>query len=347
MSDPQPGARRRALVLCPGRGSYGRDTRGQLQGRESHALDVFDAERAKRGLPTVRALDAAPQLRPDLHVAGEHASGLTAAFSLADAEQINLDLFDIVGVCGNSMGWYTALGLAGALPLEDCATLVETFGGWQADNVIGGQVIVPLTGDDWRPEAWRVERVDALIAAIPGLSWSIRLGGQAVLGGTEAALRALSEALPAEDRGGIRFPLRLPLHSAFHTPLMAEASRRSQALHDSLDWRAPRVPMIDGSGQLWSPYSADPRAISAWTLGAQVTDAFDFTAMVTTALGELAPEVIIVPGPGDKLGSAIAQVMIRLGWQGIHDRAGFMARQKASPIVLSMGRADQRAVVTG
>lgn len=345
MAEPTP-ARRRALVLCPGRGSYGRDTRGQLVHRESVALDVFDAERARRGAPTVRALDAAPQLRPELHVAGEHASGLTAAFSLSDAEQINQDRFEIVGVCGNSMGWYTALGLAGALPLADCARLVEDFGGWQADNVIGGQVIVPLTGDDWRPEPWRLDRVNDLVRRIPELYWSIRLGGQAVLGGSEAALAALQAALPAEERGGIRFPLRLPLHSAFHTPLMASAAARAGHLY-RLGWRAPRLSMVDGSGQLWTPYSADPAAMAAWTLGPQVTDVFDFTAMLRSALGELAPEVIILPGPGDKLGSAVAQVLIALGWQGIGSRAAFMARQAADPIVLSMGRADQRAAVTG
>lgn len=342
----RPAARTRALVLCPGRGSYGRDTRGQLIGRESTALDAFDAERARRGLPTVRALDAAPQLRPELHVAGENASGLTAAFSLADAEQISRDHFEIVGVCGNSMGWYTALGLAGALSLEDCARLVEDFGGWQRDNVLGGQVIVPLTGEDWRPEDWRLDRVNSLVHAIPELYWSIRLGGQAVLGGSEAALHALTEALPPEDRGGIRFPLRLPLHSAFHTPLMASAAARATPLR-GLGWRAPSLPLIDGRGQLWSPYSADPAAMAEWTLGAQVTDVFDFTAMIATALGELAPEVIIVPGPGDKLGSAVAQVLIALGWQGIDSRAAFMARQAQRPIVLSMGRADQRAQVTG
>jgi tripartite-type tricarboxylate transporter receptor subunit TctC len=54
--------------------------------------------------------------------------------------QIDPARFEIVGVCGNSMGWYTALTAGGALPLADGVQLIETFGGWQRDNVIGGQV---------------------------------------------------------------------------------------------------------------------------------------------------------------------------------------------------------------
>jgi acyl transferase domain-containing protein len=347
-SPSRSGGRLRALVLCPGRGSYGRESLGQLQalppGPARDVVDAFDAARGARGLPTTRALDAEPALRPALHAAGEHASALTAACSLADVAQIDPARFEIVGVCGNSMGWYTALTAGGALPLADGVQLIETFGGWQRDNVIGGQVLLPLTDEEWRPEPWRLDRVNDLVQRIPDLHWSIRLGGQAVLGGTEAALAALSAAVPAEERAGVRFPLRLPLHSAFHTPLMAATAEKAQALRP-LGWRAPAVTLIDGQGSVWSPRSADPGALAAWTLGPQVDQTFDFTTMLRVALGELAPEVIILPGPGANLGSAVAQVMIGLGWQGLRDRQAFLRRQAERPLVLSMGRPDQRALV--
>jgi [acyl-carrier-protein] S-malonyltransferase len=209
-SPSRPGGRLRALVLCPGRGSYGRDSLGQLQalprGPAQAVVDAFDAARSAQGLPTTRSLDAEPALRPALHAAGEHASALTAACSLADVAQIDPERFEIVGVCGNSMGWYTALTAGGALPLADGVQLIETFGGWQRDNIIGGQVLLPLTDEEWRPEPWRLDRVNDLVQQIPDLHWSIRLGGQAVLGGTEAALAALSAAVPPEERAGVRFP---------------------------------------------------------------------------------------------------------------------------------------------
>ena len=65
------------------------------------------------------------------------------------------------------------------------------------------------------------------------------------------------------------------------------------------------------------------------------------------AVKEYAPDVIILPGPGDTLGGAIAQALIGIEWQGIAGKADFMARQAADPILLSMGRPEQRALVTG
>ena len=113
---------RRALVLCPGRGSYGRTELGTLQGRPSAFLDAFDAHRASLGRPTVRELDAAERYSAKLHIAGEHASILTAGYALSDVEAIDPARLDVVGICGNSMGWYTALVAAGAACCCSCCT---------------------------------------------------------------------------------------------------------------------------------------------------------------------------------------------------------------------------------
>ena len=42
---------------------------------------------------------------------------------------------------------------------------------------------------------------------------------------------------------------------------------------------------------------------------------------------------------------AIAQSLIGIGWQRIAGKADFAARQAADPILLSMGRAEQRSLV--
>jgi len=336
---------RRALVLCPGRGSYSRSELGTLVDRESTFLDVFDAHRAALGRPTVRELDAAERYSARMHIAGEHASILTAGYTLSDVEQIDAERFDVVGVCGNSMGWYTALVAAGALSAEDGARLVETMGAFQAGNVIGGQLLYPVTDEDWRPDPTLQDAVDRVVAGNPDLHWSIRLGGQAVLGGSDAALKAATAQLPALERGAARFPLKLPLHSAFHTPLLVTTRHNAGPALDALDWRSPRTPLVDGQGSVWAAEWGDPDGIRDWTLGDQVDCCFDFSTMVETALGELGPDVVILPGPGSNLGGAVAQVMIRLGWQGIDSKAAFLARQASDPIVLAMGRPDQRPLV--
>jgi acyl transferase domain-containing protein len=336
---------RRALVLCPGRGSYGRTELGTLQGRPSAFLDAFDAHRAALGRPTVRELDAAERYSAKLHIAGEHASILTAGYTLSDVEAIDPGKLAVVGICGNSMGWYTALVAAGALDAADGATLVETMGAFQTGNVIGGQILYPVVDDDWRPDPRLQAVVDDAVADIEDLHWSIRLGGQAVLGGSDAALKAAGARLPALERGSARFPLKLPLHSAFHTPLLSGTREKAGPALDGLRWSTPRVPLVDGQGTVWPAGWADPAGIRAWTLGDQIDRCFDFSAMIEAALGELGPEVVVLPGPGSNLGGAVAQVMIRLGWQGIRSKADFLARQKADPIVLAMGRDDQRPMV--
>jgi [acyl-carrier-protein] S-malonyltransferase len=90
-----------------------------------------------------------------------------------------------------------------------------------------------------------------------------------------------------------------------------------------------------------------PSAIRAYTLGAQVVQPFDFTAAIRVAARTFAPDVFIIPGPGTTLGGAVAQALISINWRGLSSKADFQNRQKTDPIVLSMGRAEDRIRVTG
>ncbi len=336
---------KRALVLCPGRGSYGRDALGSLASLQSTALDVFDEHRTSLGRPSVREMDSAEKYSSKLHVRGENASILTAGVSLADLDQVDAERYRAVGVIGNSMGWYTALGYAGVLPLDQCAHLIETMGQYQAGNIVGGQIVYPMIDSDWKVDREQLVMIEAAVAEIPDLFWSIRLGGQAVLGGTEEALKEASARLPEIKRGAHTFPIRLPLHSAFHTPLMQPTSE--QARHDlhNLDWKSPKVTMIDGTGNVRAARYGSADDIRDYTLDGQVVTPFNLSLCIRTALRTTAPDVIILPGPGSNLGSAVAQVLISETWAGIRDRESFIARQNEDPILLSMRWPDQRKLV--
>ncbi len=331
----------RALLLCPGRGSYSREELGSLTPTPS--VVAADNFRRSLGRPTPTELDAAPSYVSRSHVAGENASILTMAATLNDVDQ--LTKVEVVAVIGNSMGWYTALTAAGALSLPDGLTLVETMGQYQANNVIGGQILYPLVDDDWRPLPSEV--LTQALGDIPGLYWSIHLGGQAVIGGTNEALATALKVLPPRKVGEREAPFHLPLHSAFHTPLMAETSRRALGDLSGLSWRAPRIPLVDGAGRAWRPRHADPFALRDYTLGTQVIAPYDFSLGLRVALREYAPDVIVLPGPGGNLGSAVAQVLIADGWRGIRNRGDFLAMQKENPVVLSMARPEQRGRVVG
>jgi acyl transferase domain-containing protein len=333
----------RALIVCPGRGSYGRAQLGSLRGGSpiTAALDRF---RAGLGRPPVSELDAAAEYAPRLHAAGDHASLLTFACTAVDLAAIDRARVEIAGVTGNSMGFYSALYAAGALELLEAARLVETLGHYQAGRVIGGQLIYPLVDEDWRPSPALAAASDEALRH-PGVHASIRLGGSIVLGADDGGLAAIREALPPLERGGVRYPLQLPLHSAFHTPLMAETSARARADLADLALRSPSVTLVAGDGTVFRPW-ADPAAIWRYTLGPQIVEPFDFERAIATAFGELGPDAAVLPGPGDNLGGAIAQILIGRRWRGLRDRRDFLEAQAGDrPLILAMSRPEQRARV--
>jgi acyl transferase domain-containing protein len=171
------------------------------------------------------------------------------------------------------------------------------------------------------------------------------MGGAIVLGADEAGLARAREALPPLERGGVRYPLALPFHSAFHTPLMVETSARARADLADLAVRSPAVTLVAGDGAVFRPW-ADPAAILGYTLGPQIVETFDLERAIATAFGELGPDAAVLPGPGDNLGGAVAQILIARGWRGLRDRRDFLEAQAGErPLVLSMSRPEQRARV--
>ncbi len=342
---------KRALIVCPGRGSYDRASLGQLQDRSATASDIIarcDAHREAHHRVPITALDADESFRASRHVAGGNASLLTFCCSLADLADLRSE-YKIVGVTGNSMGFYTAMAASGALPLADAISLVDTMGAYQVDNVIGGQILYPVTDAAWKTDPTLTAAVEAAIqgakAAGHHAYWSIRLGGHAVLGADRNGVKFLLECLPPQKRGTREFPVQLPLHSAFHTPLMSETSHRARHELYSLGFSAPQVPLIDGRGAVWRKW-ADPGALFAYTLGHQITQPFDFTTAVRSALRHSGAEVVIALGPGNSLGGPLARILVDEGWGGIRSRADLDARQQSEkPLLLSFGVTLQRGVL--
>ena len=351
-------ARRRIVVICPGRGSYGPADLGSLSrplpdaSREAlqAVLRATDARRAAAGDPTLSALDGAGRLTA-AHSAGEHVSPLILACTAADFLRLDPERCHVVAVAGNSLGWYSALSCAGALTLADTMRVVETMSGMGRDGLIGGQLVYPVTDDRWLADEELTGRVDTALrdtrAAGHRAGDSIIYGGYRVLWGDDTGIRELRTRLPRHRSGERTYPLHLHGHAAFHSPLLADNARRAvEALADTVEWRAPEIPLIDGRGHQWSPLATDAGALAEYTLRTQVTSTFDFTACVRVALREYAPDLLVCLGPGDALGAPVAQVIIRERWQSIDDRAAFLRRQQADPLVVSFARNEQRRLVT-
>ena len=339
---------KRAVLICPGRGTYNATELGYVtRHADANLLTPFDAIRRANGQETLTALDNAEKFDPKRHTTGENASPLIFAAGLGDLHAIDRDKIELVAVTGNSMGWYTALACAGGTDITTGFEIANTMGTLMHEEAVGGQLVYPHMADDWTPQPSEKERLLDLTAEIdarPGhrLALSIDLGGMLVLAGDSAGLRAFEAAVPKRDR----FPMRLANHAAFHTDLMAPISAKGLARFGAERFGNPKLPLIDGRGQIWWPHASDPEALRHYTLGTQVTEPYDLTHALGIAAREFAPDLFIVAGPGTTLGGAVAQSLIAARWRGLSDKAAFQSMQDTTGFLVSMGREDQRQLVT-
>jgi len=326
--------RPRAVLFCPGRGSYTKDELGFVgrtlrPGPVADALAACDDWRRAQGRPSLREIDGAEKFRPGLHLDGENAAELIYFGTLAQVEHLR-ERYRILAVAGNSLGWYTALPAAGALDPTSGWRLVATMAALQR-QVPGGQVLTTTVGDDWQPNP---ELQVAVLGCLDALrdrgdetycDHSIRLGGHEVLAGTEAAIAALLVHLPKVKVGERDFPFRLAGHGPFHTRLCQPVAEQAAAMLADLPLREPECHLIDGRGNVHSPWSADPRELLAYTTAAQVVETFDFSACVRTAMREFQPDVLLCAGPGNSLRAPVGHCVLREGWRGVQDKRGLFA----------------------
>ena len=311
----------RIAIFCPGRGSYVSKSLGSLE--PGHPLVAIAEElRASYGLKPLLELDRASKI----DVAAENISPLIYVCTMLDAATAMKD-HQPVCVGGNSMGWYTALAVAGALSFEDGFRLVQEMALLQEERTgQGGQVVYPVMDEQWRRDplvAWAGDNIRR--ASNGEVFESIHLGGYEVLAGTERGVERLLKQLPRIELGQATFPFRLKGHGPYHTPLLQGVAQKAQRQLAKLDFRTPAITLIDGRGQRHTPWSTDPAELAAYTLGEQVTTPFDFTASVRVALREYAPDMLALPGPGNSLGGPCGQVLVQEKWNGIESRADFEA----------------------
>jgi len=333
----------RIVVICPGRGTYSRETSGYLKIHGTTAqsqITWMDEHRKNEGLLTLSELDSQP-FKTKVHMRGENASPLIYACSLSDFLSIDRSKYEIVAITGNSMGWYIALALGGALSNENAFSLINTMGSMMSEGIIGGQIIHPIVGENWQVDEVKTKAVLNEVEKA-GAYVSIRLGGYVVIGGEQKSLNTLLKKLTTDDK----YPFQIPFHAAFHTPLLESVSKKAFGLLSELLFQKPAIPLVDGRGHIWSPFSTETQELYQYTLGIQVTRTYDFTTSVTVAMKEFCPDKLVLLGPGNTLGGSIGQIMIQNNWLNVDSKKAFTNRQNKEPYLISMGMEDQREIVS-
>lgn len=339
-----------ALVIAPGRGTYNKAELGYLNRYHSNKQELFsrlDGYREKLGQTTLTDLDSAGSYLTAKHTRGDNSSALIYACAYSDFLSINRDEYEIIAVTGNSMGWYIALGCTGALSEDNSFSVVNTMGTYMQKSLIGKQLIYSLVDENWcysqkQYDDLNIEINKIIVQQGFEIYNSINLGGMAVLGGNDRAIEALQKALPlVQDR----FPFILPNHAAFHTKLQKLISEKAFDTFSKKIFKKPSMPMIDGRGYIWQTHSTDINKLYDYTLGHQVHHCYDFTKAIQVGVKEFSPDCLIVLGPGSTLGSAVAQSLIGIGWEGLWNKNDFLNRQQTNPILLSMGIEEQRRLV--
>jgi [acyl-carrier-protein] S-malonyltransferase len=145
-------------------------------------------------------------------------------------------------VAGHSLGEYSALVCAGALPLRDAAALVAERGRlMQAAVPAGvGSMAAVLGADD---EVIRNVCKDVSGAEIVTPA-NYNSPGQLVIAGHAGAVDRAAQRL---GELGVRKVIKLSVSVPSHTPLMREAAQQLAARMAELPWQVPTIPVLQNA----------------------------------------------------------------------------------------------------
>ena len=208
-------------------------------------------------------------------------------------------------VAGHSLGEYTALYAAEALPLIQTAQILKARGQAMAEagkatpgSMLAVLGLPPQTVDEIAKEA------DCYVANDNG-------AGQLVLSGTISSLTTAK--ILAENKGAKR-AIPLAVAGAFHSPLMKEAQEKIIPLLQNISFQKPVVPVVMN-------VTADPTEDTssfASLLGQQVVSPVRWRESVLK-MKEMGVERFVECGPGTVLSGLVRRIVPEIAIEHISD----------------------------
>jgi [acyl-carrier-protein] S-malonyltransferase len=270
--------------LFPGQGSQVVGMGRELAERYASAMHAFREGSDAIGVDLKRLAWEGPQADLD-RTANTQPALLVASIAALRAAQEAGTLAEPRVLLGHSLGEFTALVAAGALPLADAVRLVRRRGElMQAADPSGGMLAVLGGGPD------------AIAKALAGTSLVIandNAPGQVVISGPRSDFDRATAAL---KEAGVKRVIPLRTSAAFHSPAMRAVAQDLAEALASARWDALRIPVIANVDAAVHEHAADfPKLLEK-----QVWSPVEWVASMRRAEGEGATAFVEF-GPGSVL----------------------------------------------
>jgi [acyl-carrier-protein] S-malonyltransferase len=199
---------------------------------------VFEAADAALGEPLSRLCFEGPEADLQLTANTQPAILTTSVAALRALEARGVAA--PAWVAGHSLGEYSALVAAGALPFADAVRTVRRRGQYMQEAVpvgVGGMAAILMLDAAAIEEACREAAQGEVVAPA-----NLNCPGQVVIAGHASAVDRAAELCKAR---GAKRAVRLPVSAPFHCALMQPAQDRLAADLAGLAFADPRVPLMN------------------------------------------------------------------------------------------------------
>ena len=286
-------------LLFPGQGSQEVGMGRDAALASAAAREIFERADAVLGMPLSRiCFDPSGEdelLRTEIQQPAILAVSVALLRALEEFGRL-----DPVCVAGHSLGEYTALVAAGALPFEDAVRIVHARGRYMQEAVPEGQgAMAAVIGcaPDVVEQACAIARAQTGRVVAPA---NYNGPQQTVISGDAAAVEV---ACARARQEGAKRTVPLAVSAPFHCPLMAPAAEKLAPELSRVHFEDPRPPVVTN---VEARANGDASRIPE-LLRAQVTEPVRFTEMIRE-MARLGVTRVLEIGPGRVLSGLLRRI---------------------------------------
>ena len=318
MGDVSAGGR--IALVFPGQGSQAVGMGRAARDAFAEARAVYEAADRAQGFPLSAACFDGPEEALRLTATTQPAI-LTTSVALLQALRARVPDLDARTVCaaGHSLGEYSALVAAAALPLEEAARIVRRRGEYMQEAVpVGEGAMAAVLGAPAEAVAAMCREAAGDRVLAPA---NFNAPDQTVVAGHADAVRRLA---PIAKTHGARRVVDLPVSAPFHCPLMRPAQERLARDLAALPLKDARFPVLPN-------VSAEPESSAArfrTSLEEQVTAPVRWVETVRR-IAALGATTVVEIGPGKVLTGLAKRIAPELALLNVEDPASLEAAAAA------------------